>query len=150
MVHRLLEQQLARPGSPPEYSEAALSKVADDCSEREQQALKAERTYRRLKELRFLATQIGNRFDGIISGVIPKGIFVQIREFLIDGFVGVEWLDDDEYIYDEAGYALRGRRGGRELQLGQEVYIQVRDVSITNRYADFILLATTSTPKGLA
>ena len=147
VVHRLLVQQLKASGSPPGYSEEALAKVAANCSEREQLALKAERTYRRLKELRFLATQIGKRFDGIISGVIPKGVFVQIREFLIDGFVGTEWLDDDEYVYDEAGYALRGRRGGRVLQLGQEVYIQVRDVSITNRYADFILLARPSGEK---
>ena len=147
VVHRLLVQQFNGSGPSPQYSVEELAKVAANCSEREQLALKAERTYRRLKELRFLATQIGKRFDGIISGVIPKGVFVQIREFLIDGFVGTEWLDDDEYVYDEAGYALRGRRGGRVLQLGQEVYIQVRDVSITNRYADFILLARPSGEK---
>ena len=117
-----------------------LEKAAIQCSTRERATLKAERAYQRLKELRFLATQIGKPFQGIISGVIPRGIFVQISEFLVDGFVGVDRLDDDEYLYDESRYALVGRRFKRELQLGQTVKIKVHDVSIERRLADFLLL----------
>ena len=72
--------------------------------------------------------------------MIPKGIFVQISEFLVDGFVSVDRLDDDDYIYDESLYALVGRRFRRELQLGQMVRIKVQDVSIEKRLADFLLL----------
>ncbi|GAF80897.1 unnamed protein product [marine sediment metagenome] len=121
-------------------SEKALQKVAHQCTERELVALEAERAYSRLKELRFLATQIGKTFDGIVSGVIPKGLFVQIREFLVDGFISVDWLEGDDYTFDESLYALRGRRFKQVLQLGQEVRIRVRDVSIEKRFANFLLV----------
>ena len=140
VVHRLLVEQLERPNKPWSLSRAALDKVAVQCSVRERAALEAERAYSRLKELRFLATQIDQTFEGIISGVIPKGIFVQIREFLVDGFVSVDWLEDDDYEFDEGLFALRGRRSGRLLQLGQEVHIRVRDVSIEKRFANFVLV----------
>lgn len=140
VVHRLVIEHLTAPKAPWTISEKALQKVAHQCTEREQVALEAERAYSRLKELRFLATQIGKIFDGIVSGVIPKGLFVQIREFLVDGFISVDWLEDDDYTFDESLYALRGRRFKQVLQLGQEVRIRVRDVSIEKRFANFLLV----------
>ncbi|MCH7496994.1 MAG: ribonuclease R [Candidatus Marinimicrobia bacterium] len=140
IVHRLMVEQLTRPDKPWSISRANLDKIAQQCSERERAALEAERAYSRLKELRFLATQIDKEFDGIISGVIPKGIFVQIREFLVDGFVSVDWLEGDEYVFDEGLFALRGKRMNELLQLGQEVRIRVRDVSIEKRFANFLLV----------
>ena len=139
VVHRLLVEHLGTVKSKWSTSEEYFAKVANQCSQREQVAIEAERTYSRLKELRFLATQIGNCFDGIISGVTPKGIFVQIQEFLVDGFISIDWLESDEYIFNERHFALEGRRLKRVLQLGQEVHIKVRDVSIENRYAHFLL-----------
>ncbi|MCH7858625.1 MAG: ribonuclease R [Candidatus Marinimicrobia bacterium] len=140
VVHRMLIKHLLTPQATTLTPQKTLEKVAIQCSTRERSALKAERAYQRLKELRFLATQIGKTFQGIISGVIPKGIFVQISEFLVDGFVSVDRLDDDDYKYDESLYALVGRRFRRELQLGQVVRIKVQDVSIEKRLADFLLL----------
>ena len=140
VAHRLVIEHLTAPKAPWTISEKALQKVAHQCTERELVALEAERAYSRLKELRFLATQIGKTFDGIVSGVIPKGLFVQIREFLVDGFISVDWLEGDDYTFDESLYALRGRRFKQVLQLGQEVRIRVRDVSIEKRFANFLLV----------
>ncbi len=141
IVHRLLIEHLVTAKSKWSVSDEYLTKVANQCSQREQVAMEAERTYSRLKELRFLATQIDNYFDGIISGVTPKGLFVQIREFLVDGFISIDWLQGDEYIFNESHFALEGRSFKRVLQLGQEVRIKVRDVSIEKRYAHFLLAA---------
>lgn len=140
VVHRLIVEHLTAPRAPWTISEEALQRAAHQCTERELVAMEAERAYSRLKELRFLATQIGKTFDGIISGVIPKGIFVQIREFLVDGFISIDWLEDDDYTFDERLYALQGRRFKQVLQLGQEVRIKVRDVSIEKRFANFLLV----------
>jgi ribonuclease R len=137
IVHRLVVAYLIAPQAAEGLSRAALERVANQCTRREIVALEAERTYTRLKELRFLATRIGDTFDGMISGVLPKGMFVQIREFLVDGFVNLDWLEDDEYYFDESLYALRGRRFNRVFQLGQELQIRVKDVSIEKRFADF-------------
>ena len=140
VVHRLVVDYLLAPQAPRTISTESLEKAAAQCTQRELTATEAERMYGRLKELRFLATQIGKDFRGIISGVIPTGVFVQIREFLMDGFVNVEWLEDDDYTYDESHYAIRGRRFNRIFQLGQEVRIKVRDVSIERMFANFLIL----------
>ena len=140
VVHRLIIEHLTAPGAPWTISEEALTNMANQCTQRELVALEAERAYSRLKELRFLATQIGKTFDGIISGVIPKGLFVQIREFLVDGFISADWLEGDDYTFDESLYALQGRRFKQVFQLGQEVRISVRDVSIEKRFANFLLV----------
>lgn len=137
VVHRLLVEHLTAPKAPWTMSEEVLDEVARQCTQREIEALEAERAYSRLKELRFLATQIGNIFEGIISGVSPKGFFVQIREFLVDGFVSIEWLEGDDYFYDESLFAIQGRRFHDIYQLGKEVQIIVRDVSIERRFANF-------------
>ncbi|UCH61727.1 MAG: ribonuclease R [Fidelibacterota bacterium] len=139
VVHRLIIEHLTAPKAPWTISEEGLTNTANRCTQQELVALEAERAYSRLKELRFLATQIDKTFDGIISGVIPKGLFVQIREFLVDGFISVDWLEGDDYAFDESLFALRGRRFNQTLQLGQEVRIRVRDVSIEKRFANFLL-----------
>ena len=136
MVERLVNPNSQRPL----MDEADLVRIANQCTAREQVSLQAERAYQRLKELRFLATHIGSEFEGIISGVVGRGIFVQIKEFLVDGFIGTQWIDDDDYAYIESQFALQGRRSGRVFQLGQEVHIKVRDVSIERRFADFLLV----------
>jgi ribonuclease R len=140
VVHRLIIEHLTAPKAPWTVSEEALTNMANQCSQQELVALEAERAYSRLKELRFLATQVGKTFDGIISGVIPKGLFVQIREFLVDGFINVDWLEGDDYTFDESLYALQGRRFKQVFQLVQEVRIRVRDVSIEKRFANFLLV----------
>jgi ribonuclease R len=140
VVHRLLAEHLTAPKAPWMVSEEVLNHVARQCTQREIETLEAERTYGRLKELRFLATQIGETFDGIISGVSPKGFFVQIKEYLVDGFVNLDWLKDDDYFYDESLFAIRGRRFHDVYQLGKEVKIMVKDVSIERRFANFILV----------
>ncbi|UCD39023.1 MAG: VacB/RNase II family 3'-5' exoribonuclease, partial [Fidelibacterota bacterium] len=142
VVHRLLVEHLTAPKMPWTLSSETLDKIAVQCTQREIVALEAERSYSRLKELRFLATQVGNSFDGIISGVIPTGIFVQIREFLVDGFISIEWLEGDDYTFDERLYAIRGRRFNDVYQLGQEVRVMIRDVSIEKRFANFLIMDT--------
>ena len=137
VIHRLVVAYLLAPHSTESFTRSTLDRVASQCTHGEIVALEAERTYSRLKELRFLATRIGDTFDGMISGVIPKGMFVQIREFLVDGFVNIDWLGDDDYYFDERTYALRGRRFNRAFQLGQELRVKVRDVSIEKQFADF-------------
>ncbi|MCH8327404.1 MAG: ribonuclease R [Candidatus Marinimicrobia bacterium] len=138
VVHRMMAQKFTGGGQMTKAK--ALDKIAARCTTREIASQKAERAYRRLKELRYLATQVGKRFPGIISGVTNKGLFVQISEILVDGFVPLERMEDDAYYYDDSLYALIGRKHRRQWQMGQEVTIRVHDVSVEGRRADFVLL----------
>ena len=139
VVHRMMTDRLAAPHGPAPRKSRTLAKIGAQCTQLEIKAVKAERAYRRLKELRYLATQVGQRYEGIISGVTAKGLFVQLRELLIDGFVPIDRLEDDSYTFDDRLYALVGRKERRQFQLGQEITIRVDDVSVEGRRADFVL-----------
>jgi len=80
-------------------------------------------------------------FDGLISGVTARGIFVEITPHLIEGFIAVENLEDDYYIFDEKTYRMVGKESNREYRLGDEVRIRVARVDRETNQVDFVMAA---------
>jgi ribonuclease R len=56
-------------------------------SNMEKRAAEAERASIKYKQVEFLMTRIGETFYGIVNGVIPKGLFVEIEDNKCEGFV---------------------------------------------------------------
>ena len=61
----------------------------------------------------YLRDRIGQTFDGLITGVVDFGCFVQIIEAAADGLLHTESLRDDEYFKDEGMHAWVGTRSRR-------------------------------------
>ncbi|MFC1481782.1 ribonuclease R family protein [Candidatus Neomarinimicrobiota bacterium] len=139
-VHRIMVDRLTKSGSPWPVNEGYLSKVSSQCTAREAESVKAERDYRRIKELRYLANRINETYRGRISGVVAGGLYVQLSDSLVEGFVSIESMYDDKYEFVDDLYALRGRFQRNLYQLGQEIDIKVHDVSIEKRFAHFHLI----------
>ncbi len=140
VVHRIMVARLAKPNDPWPVNESYLSKVSSQCTGREAESVKAERDYRRIKELRYLATRINETYRGRISGVVDRGLYIQLSDSLVEGLVTVESMFDDKYELIDDLYALRGKFQRKLYQLGQEVDIKVHDVSIEKRFAHFHLI----------
>jgi exoribonuclease-2 len=85
VTQRLLKATMTK--SPPPYSEWELGQIAKHCTEREDAAKKVERTMRKIIAANLLANQIGQVFDGIITGVSAKGTFVRLEKFPAEGMV---------------------------------------------------------------
>ncbi len=117
-----------------------LKKIADRSSERERVALEAERQSVKIKQVEWIADHVGETFPGIISGVTAYGIFVEIIPYLIEGFIRIENMVDDFYIYDEKTYSLVGKEFGQVYRLGDEVTIQVERVDRETNEVDFTLV----------
>ncbi len=105
----------------------------------ERLAQEAERESIRLKQNEYISQHIGEQFDGIISGVMSFGIFVELIDTLVEGLVHIRDMDD-YYIYDEKGYRLIGRDTNRELRLGDAVRIEVTRVNLEEGKVDFKLV----------
>jgi ribonuclease R len=140
IVHRLIKLHLTA-AFPEETGrlEEDLQAAATIASEMEIKALEAEREYIKMKQLRWLNTQIGSIFPGIISGVVHYGFFVELEESLAEGLVHIDSLFDDEYVYDEDDYALKGRTFKRVYRLGDRVRIRVLSVTFDKMRANFAL-----------
>jgi len=133
IVHRFLKKMINNK----EYKLKDTKNISRECSRLEVNAMNAERDYIKRKQLRFLSNYIGEYFFGVISGLTPKGLFIQLDEILVDGFVSLKSLLDDYYIYEPSKYIFRGRRYKKEYHIGDAVEIKVVNVNIQLGMADF-------------
>ena len=117
-----------------------MQAIAEHINSTELIALQAEREHIKIKQLRWLNMNIGKSFEGLISGVVNFGFFVELNDSLAEGLVHVDNLDEDDFSLDEDGITLRGRRYGQVYRLGARVKIIVSAVSIEKQRADFELL----------
>ncbi len=137
IVHRLLKSYAAgKPG----YRYQDLKQHGSHLSEKERGAIDAERDSVKLKQVEYLSDHLGEDFDGVISGVMDKGIFVDLKNIHCEGMVRVSDLNDDYYVYDEKRHALVGRSNGKIYQLGKEIRVKVVRTDIEQRQIDLQLV----------
>ncbi|MDG5766540.1 ribonuclease R [Balneolales bacterium ANBcel1] len=135
IVHRLLKQYAA---GIPGYGFQELLGLGDHCSQKEKDAVVAERDSIKLKQVEFMSGHIGDEFEGVISGVTEKGLFVVLNESFCEGMIAVRELDDDYYVYDQSRHQLRGRNKGRIFRLGDAIKARVVRTDIEQRQIDFV------------
>jgi ribonuclease R len=93
--------------------------------------------------------RLGEEFTGVISGVTPFGIFVQLDELFVEGLVHVTGLGQDYYEYDEARHELRGKNSGKVYALTGQVTVQVARVDLEARKIDLVLAQPAGMPAPL-
>lgn len=137
MVHRLLQHYLDGGKS---ANEELLSEQCKYASDREKLAAEAERASIKYKQVEFMKDKIGEIYTGVISGVSDFGIFVEIVETKCEGLVRLKALTDDYYFFDEKDFAVKGKRKGNVLRMGDEVTIKVLKADLTKKQLDFDLI----------
>jgi ribonuclease R len=137
MVHRLLELYLADGKS---VNEDEYEKMSIHSSQMEKKAADAERASVKYKQAEYLQNNIGEEFNGIISGLTEWGMYVEIIANKCEGMIRLRDLNDDFYVLDEKNYCIIGQRRKKKYQLGDEVTIMVKKVDLGKRQIDFTLL----------
>jgi ribonuclease R len=84
LVHRMLEREL-KGGKIGKDEFVIFEKLCKDCSEREKQASDAERDSVKYKQVEYMMDKVGQTFDGIITGVIDWGIYIEEAETKSEG-----------------------------------------------------------------
>ena len=92
------------------------------------------------KQAEYLQNNIGEEFNGIISGLTEWGMYVEIIANKCEGMIRLRDLNDDFYVLDEKNYCIIGQRRKKKYQLGDEVIIMVKKVDLGKRQIDFTLL----------
>lgn len=136
LVHRMLKNYV---------TDVALSKKAMDefdqlsmhSSEREVAAAEAERDSIKMKQVEFLAGRIGEEFDGVISGVTDRGLYVELNETHADGMIRLSSIGNDFYTYDQKRYRIVGEKTQTQYALGDPIRVKLIAARVIERELDF-------------
>lgn len=136
LVHRLLEYYIEGQES---INAVALEEACTHSSNREQLATKAERDSIKYMQVKFMENKIDQYFEGVISGVTDRGIYVEIIENKCEGMVKISEIKGDYFVYDDKTHSLIGERTSKVYQLGDPVGVIVKKADLMKRQLDFIL-----------
>jgi ribonuclease R len=126
-VHRVIKNAIAGAKYNNGLDPDALQELACWMSARERRAEEAERIYVKTKQMRYMEQFVGEQFSGIVSGILRGGFFVQVGDFMVDGFCFLRDLGD-YFTLDEKKQRLVGRRSKRVFQLGTAVKVVIAGV----------------------
>jgi ribonuclease R len=137
MVHRLLDKYLH---NDPSENQQKVEGMCIQSSMMEDRAVSAERASVKYKQVEFLQEKIGQKFEGIISGISEWGFYVELTENHCEGMIPMRDLDDDFYEYDEKNYCLVGVQTRRRFIIGQKVTVEIARTNLAKRQMDFKLV----------
>ena len=137
MVHRLLQQHLEKTKV---KSVELLEEASIHSSQQEQLATKAERDSIKFMQIKFMEHHIGHQFEGVISGVTERGIYVEIIDNKCEGMVRIKDLPGDYFFYDDRQHCLVGERTNIIYQLGDLIQIKVEKADLIKRHLDFSIV----------
>jgi ribonuclease R len=137
IVHRLLQRYLDG-GKDADTGE--LDSRCQHSGIMEKRSAEAERASIKYKQVEYLMTRIGETYKGLISGAVPRGLFVEIQENKCEGFVPKDALPNDHWVYDDEKIGFEGMRSGRLIALGDEVTVRVVSADLAKRQLEFEVL----------
>ncbi|WP_438964916.1 ribonuclease R [Flavobacterium sp.] len=137
MVHRLLQFYLdgGKSASAEEYEEKC-----EHSSNMEYLATQAERDSIKYMQVKYMQDHKDEEFLGVVSGVTEWGIYVEIIENKCEGMCRIREIKDDYYTFDDKQYALVGEVSKNIIQLGDEVYVKVKNADLVKKQLDFTYL----------
>lgn len=134
MAHRLLQHYIdgGKSVSEEDYEEKCVHS-----SQMEGLAAQAERDSVKYMQVKYMQDHKDEEFLGVISGVTEWGIYVEIIENKCEGMCRIREIRDDYYTFDDKQYALVGEVSKNMLQLGDEIYVKVKNADLVKKQLDF-------------
>ena len=137
MAHRLLQHYLDGGKT---VNEDDYEEKCEHSSDMELLAANAERDSVKYMQVKFMEDKKDIEFLGVISGVTEWGIYVEIIENKCEGMVRIREIKEDYYVFDEKQYAYVGEMYKGMLQLGDEVYVKVKNADLVKKQLDYTYL----------
>lgn len=144
-IHRIIKEDLECNLTEKRIShyKRILPGVCLTSSERERNAVSAERQVTELKEAQYMEKFIGEEFDAVISGLTSGCLFAELKN-TIEGVIPLSSIKDDYYELIQKSYMVKGRKKGNIIRLGDSVKVCVAAVNPDESRIEFSLLKRNS------
>lgn len=111
-----------------------LEMIAARCSEQERVSAKAENSVSLLKKYRLLEAQRikhpYKQFEAIVTRVKNFGIYFEIVDLMLEGYLHVSELENDYFVFDEATASLKGRHQGQVYKVGDKIHVIPKEINL--------------------
>jgi ribonuclease R len=132
LVHRYLDKNLKGTFR---VNKEQLEIKAKHISSQERKATGAERESVKYKQVEYIKGHIGEEFDGVISGMIERGIFVKLKDSLVEGMVTFDRLDEP-FELAESRLKAFGKRSKKILAMGEKVRVRIVSADIDTKQVE--------------
>jgi ribonuclease R len=102
----------------------------------ERKAIEAERESTKYFQTLFLMDQVGEVFQGTVSGIAEFGLFVRIDENYCEGMVPMAQIPGDRFYFDADAFRIIGAKTKDTYNIGDKVRVRVYEVSARKRQID--------------
>lgn len=111
-----------------------LEMIAARCSEQERISAKAENSVVLLKKYRLLEDQLKKnphkQYEAVVTRAKNFGVYFEIVELMLEGYLHVSELEDDYYVFEEAESLLKGRHHGRVYKTGDKIHVMPKEINL--------------------
>ena len=118
--------------------EEELVEISKSASMSERKAQEIENEALAMSMAEYMENHIGETFVGTITEVYTHGMFIK-TDNMISGKVKFEDMIDDKYHYDYSKKAVIGKSTNKKYQIGNRVYVVVKEANKANRTISFEL-----------
>ena len=139
VVHRMLRKYSFEQNTSLEErknDEKLCQEYAEQSSVRERESSDAEFDCDDMKKAEYMQDHIGEKYEGIITGVQGYGFYVELPN-TVEGLVRISSLTDDYYSFNPDRMELVGQRKKRMYRLGMKVNVVVLGASKEDSTIDF-------------
>jgi ribonuclease R len=136
IAHRILFENLNKTMR---FNKESLDVQCKHISAQERKAAESERASIKYKQVEYMKRHIGDEFEGIISGMIERGVFVEVKGTLAEGMVGFDKMAES---FEVEGNRLRarGNRTGKVLKMGDAVKVRILGADLEKRQIEMMLI----------
>ena len=113
-----------------------LEEMCKHISKREELSAKAQRDSIKYKQAEYLQDKIGQIFDGIVTGVLERGLYVEIIENKCEGMIRLDSLGGNWNV-DLEHYLILSQIG-EKIQLGDPIKVIVSSIDLFKKQINFL------------
>jgi len=104
-------------------------------SDMERKAMEAERESVRYKQVEFLEKHVGETFDGLVTGMMDRGLFVELVSTHCEGFLPFQRLPEP-FELDSSRLFARGIYTGHKIRMGTILRVRLLDTNLQKRHVE--------------
>ena len=138
VIHRIMSESLK--GMDSQEAQRRFGKFVQDAavhsSAAEQRAMTVERSCEDCYKAEYMTAHLGENYEGIVSGVMERGIFVELPN-TVEGMIRISEMPG-HFEYD-GKIEVKDRDSGRRFRIGDRIRVKVAGADVSSGNVDFVL-----------